>query len=162
MLGFTGVIAIDTSRAGVTVSVVEPLAAPVAAVIVVMPVPTLLASPLLSGPLLTVATVASAELQCTVAVRSCVVWSVKVPVAVNCCPVPSGIEGTAGVMAMDANCAAETVSVADPIIELYVAEIVVVPTATLVARPVPEILAMLINDESQVTDEVRSCVLPSL
>jgi hypothetical protein len=84
MLGFTGVIVIESNTAGVTVSVVEPDIAPEEAAIVVIPVAKLLARPLVSGPLLTVATVASVELQCTVAVTSCVVPSVKVPVAVNC------------------------------------------------------------------------------
>jgi hypothetical protein len=72
------------------------------------------------------------------------------------------MEGIAGVIAMDANCAGETVSVVDPIIEPFVAEIIVVPMVTLAARPAVEIVAVLVKDESQVTVDVRSCVLPSL
>lgn len=101
-----------------TVNVVEPDIAPEEAVIVDIPVAMLLASPFVSGPLLTVATVAFEELQCTVVVTLCVLPSVKVPVAVNCCVVPRGIEGIAGVIAMDDNRAGEIVSVVNPIIEL--------------------------------------------
>ena len=54
------------------------------AVIVVAPVEALVASPSLPPALLMVATAGLAELQVTVVVRSCVVLSLYVPVAVHC------------------------------------------------------------------------------
>ena len=69
----------DTSVAGVTERVVDPAMLPDAAVIVVRPEATAVAS-----PLLTVAAPVLDELQVTDAVKSCVVLSVNVPVAVNC------------------------------------------------------------------------------
>ena len=75
-LGFVGVTAIDTSVAGVTVSAVEPDTAPDVAVIVALPVATVLARPLEPAALLIVAMVWSAEPQVAVVVRSCVELSV--------------------------------------------------------------------------------------
>jgi len=91
---------------------------------------------------------------------------VKVPVAVNCSVMPSAIEGNAGVTTIDVNVAGVTVSSVEPEILPDVAAMVVLPTATLVARPcVPEALlidAMLVALEVQFTVVVRSSVLPSL
>lgn len=64
-----------------------------------LPVPTLLAKP----ALLIVATAVLLELQVTVLVKSRVVPSLYVPVAVNCCVVPLTIEAFAGVTASDTN-----------------------------------------------------------
>ena len=50
----------------------------------------------------------------------------------------------------------------DPLIPDWVAEIVVCPTASPVARPVPLTLATVVVDELHVTEFVRVCVLPSL
>ena len=75
-LGLAGVTAIDTSVAGVTVKVVEPKAAPLAAEIVADPVPTATVSPLEPAALLTDATVVSDELQATTVVKFCVELSV--------------------------------------------------------------------------------------
>ena len=72
--GFVGVTKIETNTAAVTVSVLEssiPLAGSVA-VIVVKPIATLVANPLLPGALLIVATVLIDELQVAELVRSCV------------------------------------------------------------------------------------------
>ncbi len=86
MLGAGGVIAIETSVAAVTVTVVVParepqtLATLQVAVIVVLPAPTVLTSPLL----LTVATAEFEEVQVRSALMFCVELSEKVPVAVNC------------------------------------------------------------------------------
>ena len=79
MLGLVGVIASETSVAGVTVRVVEPDTLPEIAVIVVVPAPNEVANP----ALLVVATTVSDEFHVTVAVRSCVVLSENVPVATN-------------------------------------------------------------------------------
>ncbi len=86
MLGAGGVIAIDTRVAGVTVRVALPervlqtLATLQVAIMVAVPVPSVLTSPLL----LTVATAGVEEVQVRSALRSCVELSEKVPVAVNC------------------------------------------------------------------------------
>ena len=74
------------------------------------PRPTALARP----AVLTVATVAAEELHVAVLLRFCVVPSVYVPVAVNCCVPPLAIDGFAGVTAMDTSVAAVTVSVVLP------------------------------------------------
>jgi len=77
---FAGVTTIESKVAGFTVSVVEPVIPPDAALIVVVPVATLAARPLL----LIVTTFVADESQVTVPVRFCVLPSLKVPVAVNC------------------------------------------------------------------------------
>ncbi len=113
--GFCGVTPIDTSAAALTVIVVVAPIVPNVAVIVVLPVPTLVASPLLPAVLLIVATVAVADAHVTVPVMSCVLPSVYVPVAVNCFVVPRGIVGIAGVTAIDTKAAGVTVNVVEPV-----------------------------------------------
>src|SRR5579859_812234 len=162
MLVFHGVTVIETRIAGVTVNVVQLETVPNVAVMFVAPVARLLARPFVLPLLLTVATLASEELHRTLEVRSCVQRSVKVPVAVNCWFVPSGMAGIAGVIAMDTNCAAPTVRVVDPVIGPRLAEIVVPPRPTLAARPVVEIVVTLFSDDDHVTTELKSWVLPSL
>ena len=75
MLGLAGVIAMDTSVAAVTVSVVDPDMLPDVAVIVVEPAATDVARPLEPAALLMVATPVVNEFQVTDVVRSCVVLS---------------------------------------------------------------------------------------
>src|ERR1700749_827142 len=75
------------------------------------------------------------ELQVTVPVISCVDPSEKVPVAVNCCKVPSGIDGLAGVTAMEVTVALVTVKVAFAETFPEAAVMVDVPGATPSARP---------------------------
>ena len=91
--------AIDTSTAGVTVRPVDPLIEPEVAEIVALPTPAPVANPV---PLI-VATAVLDEPQLTELVRFCVLPSLYVPVAVNCCVVPLAIEGFAGVTAIDTN-----------------------------------------------------------
>jgi hypothetical protein len=55
-------------------------------------------------------------LQVTACVRSFVVLSVKMPVAANCCDVPSGMLLAAGVTPIETTVAAVTTSVAVPVI----------------------------------------------
>ena len=94
-------------------------------------------------------------------VRSCVVLSVYVPVAVNCCSVPGAIDGFAGVTAIDTRTAGVTVSVVEPLIPVpgSVAVIVVAPVEVLEASPsLPPALLMVATageDEVQVTVVVR-------
>jgi hypothetical protein len=84
ILGLVGVTTMDTRVAGVTVRVVDPEILPELAVIAVEPAASALANPLEPAALLMVPTAVVAELQVTVVVRSCVVLSENVPVAVNC------------------------------------------------------------------------------
>ena len=112
--------------------------------------------------MLTVATLASDEVQLADAVMSCIEPSVKVPVAVNCCVRPTGIEGIAGVIAIDTNVAGVTVKLVEPVIEPEVAMTLAVPRALLLARPAAPIVAIEVSEEVQLTELVRSCVLPSV
>jgi len=155
--GFVGVTAIDTSTAGVTVSVVEPLTLPEVAWIVVLPADTLVAIPAAE----IVATPVLLELQVTDPVMFNVLLSLYVPVAVNCCVPPFAIEGFAGVTAIDTSTAV-TVNGVDPLILPSVAWIVVLPVNTPLARPVALIVATDVLLDPQVTELVRFCVLLSL
>jgi len=153
-LGFAGVTAIDVSAAAATVSVVLPTTLPEVAEMVLVPVARVVATPAVSM----VATVAVEDAHATVDVRFCVEPSVYVPVAVNGSVRPFATLGFAGVTAIDVSAAAVTVSVVLPTTLPEVAEIVVVPTATVVARPPAAMVAVAVLDDAQVTEVVRSCV----
>lgn len=99
MLGLVGVTWIDESVAEVTVNVVLPDTEPEVAVIVAVPKTAEVASP----ALLTVATEVEEELQVTVAVRSWLVLSEKMPVAMNCLVVPRAMLGFVGVTSIEAS-----------------------------------------------------------
>jgi hypothetical protein len=101
-------------------------------------------------------------LHSTVCVIFCVLLSVNVPVAVNCCVVPSGIVGTAGVTAIETNSAAVTFSVVAPATAPDVAVTLVLPTATLCAIPAASTSATLLSAMPQATLAVTSIVLPSV
>jgi hypothetical protein len=165
MLGLDGVIARDTSVAGVTASVALADMLPDVAVIVVEPTATGVVSPFEPAVLLMAATDVADELQVTVVVRFCVDPSEYVPVAVNCWVVPSAMLGLDGVITRDTSVAGVTVSVALADMLPDVAVIVVEPAATGVASPfepvVLPIVATDVADELQVTDAVRSWVVLS-
>jgi len=76
MVGACGLMAMDTSAAGFTVSAAEALSEPELMPIVVEPVPSVPARPAVPTELLIVATFPAVELQCPDCVRSCVVPSV--------------------------------------------------------------------------------------
>jgi hypothetical protein len=156
--GFAGVTAIDCSVAAVTVSKVDPLIEDDVAVIVEVPTPAPVARP----AALIVAVVVVPDDQVTVDVRFCVVPSLNVPVAVNCCVAPLAIDGFAGVTAIDCSVAAVTVRTVEPLIPPEVAVIVEFPTPAPVARPAALIVAVVVVPEDQVTLDVRFCVVPSL
>ena len=65
------------------------------------------------------------------------------------------MEGLAGVTAIDTSTGGVTVRVVDPLIAPNVAWMVVLPTATLDARPALEIVAVAMFVEVQVTEFVR-------
>ncbi len=134
----------------------DPLIVPKAALIVVLPLATLDARP----EALMVAAAGVEEVQTTDAEMSCVLLSLKAPMAVNCFVELVGIVEFAGVTAMDTKVAAVTVKDAVPLTNPDVAVIVVVPVPTLVASPVVSMVATELEEEDQ-ANEVKSCVLPS-
>ena len=85
----------------------------------------------------------------------------KVPVAANCCPVPSGMAALVGVIDREANAAGETVNIISPETAPIDAVMVAFPTPKDVARPVNDILAIPGADEDQSAVEVKFCVPPS-
>jgi len=141
------------------VRVVDPLTEFMVAVMVVVPTLALEDVPLA----LIVATDGSEEFQATEFEMSCVVPSLKLPVAVKLNDSPSTRLGVAGVTAMDTSVAFETERVAEPIIGLSSAPMMVLPGATAVARPrlgeESLIVAAGAFEEVQFTNPVRFRVL---
>ena len=90
---------------GVTVRVVTPLTAFEVATTSVEPAAIPAACPFVPAALLMVATPMLDELQVTVPVRSLVLLSLYVPVAVNCWVLPDAIVGVAGVTAIEMSAA---------------------------------------------------------
>ncbi len=165
ILVLAGVIKMDTSVAGVTVSIVDADTFPDDAVIVVDPGANDAAWPREPAALLTDATATFDELQVADAVRSCVEPSEKVPVAVNCCAVLDAIFALAGVIETDTSVAGVTVSAVDPDTPPDAAVMIVAPAAEEVTRPL-EPAALLTTataeaDEVQAAAAVRSRVVPS-
>lgn len=99
-----------TSKPAVTVNVVEALIVPEAAWMVADPSPADEAIP----EALTVATPVEDELHFTELVTFCVLLSVKVPVAVNCCVLPRVTDGAAGVTSTETSAGALTVKAVAP------------------------------------------------
>ena len=106
------------------------------------------------------ATVGLEELHSAEAVTSCVLLSLKVPVAVNCRVVPIAMLAFAGVTAMETRLAPVTVRDAVPLTEPEAAVIVTGPVPTAAAIPEALMDATFVAEEDQVTD-VSNCVLPS-
>lgn len=157
---FAGVIAIDWSTAGSTVNDTEfAVIEPVEAVMLVLPSPPLWARP----TALIVATDGAEEVQVT---RLVTFWAeppVKVPVASNCCVVPSWIDALAGVTDRPSSAAGVTVSVVCPDTPPAEAVIVVMPTSLAVPILIPDgsLVTMPGVDEVQIAVVVRFRVLPS-
>ena len=84
------------------------------AVTVAIPAATDAARPLEPAVLLTAATAASEELQVTDAVRSFLVLSEYIPVAVNCLVEPSGMLGLAGATSRETRAAGATATLPVP------------------------------------------------
>ena len=166
MLGLAGVTDREDRVAEFTVRVILPVILPEVAVMVAVPTETAVARPL---PL-TVATEVSDEVQVTCVVISWLVPSENIPVAVNCWVTPTGMLGLAGVTDREDRMAAVTVRVVlpeeDELEKLLgveeVAVMVVVPTATAVARPLLLTVATEVSDEVQVACAVISRLLWSL
>jgi len=148
ILGFTGLIAIETNFVVETVRVVDPLTVPDTALIVVLPAATLLTMPCALMP----ATAAEDEVQSTDALMSWVLESLNVPMAANCLVVPTAMLEFAGVTAIETSVAAVTLSEAVPLTDPDVAVMVVVPLATPVALPFTSTVATEVVDELHVTE----------
>jgi len=162
MLGAAGVMARETKAAELTVSATAGDVTPASdAVICAVPGEIVVARPWDPGALLIVA--APVAFQLTMAVRSCVLLSVKVPVAVNCSVVPAAMVGLAGVTPIDTSVAEPTVTVtAGEVMPLKAALTWAWPGAAAVTRPaVPAALLTAATagvEDLQVTRLVRSCV----
>ena len=156
IVGFDGVIAIETRCDVDTFNPVEPLIAPEIAEICVRPVATPLAIPVAS----IVAAAGVEELQVTEAVMSCCVLSLKVPVATNCLDPPIAMLEFAGVTSIETRTAPVTLRFALPLTVPTVAVIVELPVPTPTARPKESTVATDVAEDDQFT-EVSSCVLPS-
>jgi hypothetical protein len=159
-----GLIAIDTRAAAVTVSCVLPLMVPEVAVMLALPVPTLVANPCVGTVLLIVPVVVVSDDHVTIPLRFCVLPSVNVPVAVNCWLVPNAIEGSAGVTAIETNAAAVTVSCVVPLMDPLVAVMLAVPVPSLLTNPGVVVLITPTAGVSELhcTVLVRFCVVPSV
>jgi len=112
-------------------------------------------------PLLDVtpATFVAEELHVARFEMSCAVPSEKLPVAVNCCWVPTSMDGLVGVTVRELSVALETFSVPVPDTLPELAVIVVAPPETPVATPlVPEVLLIVATageEEVHETEVVR-------
>ena len=161
-----GVTSSDTSTASVTPSVVEPEIEPNCAEIWVVPGDIPLATPFEPAAFEMVATDPSLEDHVTTAVRSRVVVSENLPVALKAwARATAGTAGSLGVNVSDTSTAFVTVSVVEPEIEPNCAEIWVVPGDIPLATPFePAAFEMVATDpwlEDHVTTAVRSRVVVS-
>ena len=99
-------------------------------------------------------------------VRTCVVVSVYVPMATNCGCTPFATEGVVGVTPIETSDAGVTVKSVLPEIAPTVAEIVVVPTASVATRPFDAAALLIVAvagvSDAHVTWVVRSCVVVSV
>lgn len=123
---------------------------------VVTPVATLVTKPLA----LIFATAGFDDFHSTSWVMSCVVVSLKVPVAVNCLFASLGMVELAGVIASETKVALLTVTEAVPEIEPEVADTVDVPAIIAVPSPVELTVRTFCALEDHCTDR-STCVLPS-
>ena len=120
-------------------------------------------SPWLPEALLTCAIAPLPDVQVTCVVRSWVVSSLKLPVAVSCTVVPLAIEGS-GNTVIETKVAEVTVIVPEPCRPWKEAVMVAVPTAAPVTSPlVGDVLLTVATPlEAQVASLVQSWVVPSL
>jgi hypothetical protein len=128
---------------------------------VAVPVTAVLAMPLVAMA----ATFTLEDVHATCVVRFCVLPSLKFPVAVNCCELPSAMLEALGVTVIDVSVALVTVNDAVPTWPANTAVTVAFPGASPVANPFdPDVSLTVATDagaDVQETEVVRSCVLPS-
>jgi hypothetical protein len=157
-VGVVGVTAMDTNAGALTVSNVDVLMLPDAAPMVLLPFTSEVARPVV----LIVATVVVADVHVTVLLKFWVLWSLNVPVAVNCCVCPAAMVGFAGVIASERRAGGRTVKPVAPVTLPDVAIIFALPTLTACARPEALMVTNVVALELHVTDAVRLLELPSL
>ena len=85
----------------------------------------------------------------------------KVPVAANCWPVPSGTAALIGVIDRPTNAAGETLNIVCPETVPTDAVIVALPTPAELASPAEDTFAIPGADEDQTAVELKFCVPPS-
>jgi len=129
--------------------------------IVVVPEALVVASPAWMGAFAMVATDELDELQCELIVTSCMVPSLNVPVAVNCCVEPGDTEGFSGLTAVLTSVPVPTVSVVVPVTPNAVAEMVTLPAFFPCTIPDERTFANCGFDDVQLTF-VSVAVLPSV
>src|ERR1019366_4131537 len=137
-----------------TLRVAEAAIEPEVAVMVALPTPAPVANPLSAM----VAIAVEEEFQLTEAVRSCVLLSLYVPVAVNCCVVPFAIEAVAGVTEMETRIGVLTSTLAEPVTEPEVVMMVDVPSMLPVTSPAVDTGATAGAEDPQVTEALMSCI----
>ena len=156
----SGVTEIDVMVGAVTVIEVDLETLPIVAVMVAVPAATPLTRPAASM----VALAMVEEDQTTRLVRSRLLPSLKLPVAVSCCVVLIGIEGLAGEMAIEVRLGLAppvTVMAAELVKAPDLTVIVAAPLATPVTTPAVLTVAIFESEEVQVAEELRSLVVPS-
>jgi len=145
-----------------TVSVADPVIPPELAPMVVVPAPAQCARPPTLGALAIVAIEADEELQWLFRVMSCVVASLNVPVAVNCCVLPTVAVGAGGVTKSDTRVPVPTVRVVVPVTPEEDAEMVTDPPFLPCAIPELRTDARFGLEDFHVTPVKLVPVLPSL
>lgn len=144
---------IETSVAAVTLRLVAPVTEPCFAEIVVdCPEVTPVARPVE----LMVAAPVFEDVQATEVVRSCMLVSENVPVALNCMVLPASTELLAGVTAIETSVAAVTVRTVEPETLPCDADMEAFPAFNAVAMPAEVIVAMALLEDAQVTALVIS------
>ncbi len=114
------------------------------------------------SPALTVATVLGDVDHIADVVTFCVDSSLYVAVAVNWIELPAVTVPEVGETLIETSTGCPTLSVAVAVIEPELAVIVALPTPVPVADPVLAMVAVVLEEELQLTALVRFCVLPSL
>jgi hypothetical protein len=150
-------VKVPVRAAGETVRRVEPLIVPEVAEIIELPTANATAAP----PGLTLTIWAEALCHVAVELRSCVVPSEKVPIAVSWIVVPTGTDADGDFTVIDWRVAAATASRAEPVMVPAVAAITEVPTAMPRASPAESTFAMRGAALCHVTDVVMSWEEPS-
>jgi len=138
--------------------VVPPELAPIVAV----PAAMQFANPATLGAFAIVATGADDELQWLFSVMSCVLPSLNVPVATNCCVLPAGAVGAVGVRATETSVPVPTVRLVLPVIPDAEAEITTVPPFFPWAMPLERIEATFGFDDFHEIPARFEATLPSL
>ena len=160
-----GVTSTVVMVAPVTVSLASPLEPMYSAEMVALPVVSAVVRPSLPAVVDSVAMLSSEDFHVASFVTSFLVPSEKRAVAVYCWVAATARDVVAGVTSTDVTVVSLTVSWASPLLPLYSAEMVAVPSLTPVARPslpaVMEIVATAASEEAQVASFVTSCLVPS-